>query len=400
MLPVVLDAEFIRERFARCGEMRAAAPAQPALMSDGLPVWIVTRYEDARIVLAHSAMSKDSERAAPFHEALGRERGTPPSGIAAMLSKHLLNVDPPDHTRLRRLVAGVFTQRKIDGLRPGIEAHTESLLDRLAERESVDLLAEYAFPLPLAVIGDLFGLAEEDRARFRAWSNVIARGDDPKAAWTVSLDTVEFLSGLVAQRRERPGDDLLSDLVQASDGEARLSGYELVAMAFLLLSTGHEPLARAIGNSVLALLDNPDIAAKLRVDPGLMPTAIDEFLRFQGSTGATTLRFTTEPVALGEVVIPRHAFVIVALESANRDPARYPDPDTVDLARDASGHLAFGHGIHFCLGSRLARLELEIGIGGLLRRFPKLRLAVPREELRWRTSMLFRGLEEMPLLLT
>jgi cytochrome P450 len=263
----------------------------------------------------------------------------------------------------------------------------------------VDLVAEYAFPLPLAVIGDLFGLAEQDRARFRAWSNVIARGEDPAAAWAVSLDTAELLSGLVAQRRRQPGDDLLSDLVQASDGDARLSEDEVVAMAFLLLSAGHEPVARAIGNSVLALLDNPDIAAKLRADPGLMPAALDEFLRFQGSAGATTLRFTTEPVALGEVVIPRDTFVIVALESANRDAARYPDPDTVDLSRDAAGHLAFGHGSHFCLGSRLARLELDIGMGGLLRRFPKLRLAVPREQLRWLPGMLFRGLEEMPLVL-
>lgn len=399
MAPVVLDADFIDERFARYRTMRAAAPAQPAVMPDGLPVWLVTRYDEARIALAHPAMSKDSQRAAPLHERLGRERGRPPSGIAAILSRHMLNVDPPDHTRLRRLVAGVFTERRIDSLRPRIVHHAERLLDELAGHDRVDLLAEYAFLLPLAVIGDVFGLAEADRAGFRAWSDVIARGTDMSAAWRASVDAAELLSGLVAKRRRQPGDDLLSDLVRASDGDARLTEDEVVSMAFLLLSAGHEPVAHTIGNGIVAVLDDPARAATLRADPDLMPAAVEELLRFQAPTATTTLRFTTAPVQLGDVTIPKDAFVVVALESANRDPGRYPDPDTPDFARDTSGHLAFGHGIHFCLGSRLARLEATVAMNGLLNRFPHLRLAVPRERLRWRAGMLFRGLEELPVLL-
>lgn len=396
---VVLDADFVRERFVRYQGMRESAPAQPVVMPDGLPVWMVTRYEDARVVLAHPAMSKDSQRAAPLHERLGRERGAPPSGIAAILSQHMLNVDPPDHTRLRRLVAGVFTQRRIEALRPLIEQHTQRLIRHLADHERVDLLAEYAFSLPLAVICDVFGLAEADRVHFRAWSDIIARGDDMPAAWQASVDTAELLSGLVAERRRRPGDDLLSDLVRASDGDARLTEDEVVSMAFLLLSAGHETVAHAIGNGIVALLDEPAQAEKLRADPALLPAAVEELLRFQGPGAATTLRFTTAPVHLGEVTIPKDSFVIVALESVNRDPGRYPDPDRLDLSRDASGHLAFGHGIHFCLGSGLARLEVTVGIAGLLHHFPQMRLAVPRDQLRWRSGMLFRGLEEVPLVL-
>ena len=396
---VTLDGAFIRNRFERYREMRAAGPAQPVLMPDGLPVWLVTRYEDARVVLAHPALSKDSVRAAPLHERLGRERGTPPSGIAAVLGKHLLNVDPPEHTRLRRLVGGVFTQRRIEELRPAIQAHARRLLDDLACRDRVDLLAEFAFPFPLAVISDVFGIAEADQAPFRAWSDTIARGDDPAATWQSSLVMAEFLADLVARRRGQPGDDLLSALVRASDGAARLSGDEVVSMAFVLLTAGHMTVAHMLGNAVLALLDAPDQLAALRANPGLLPGAVEELLRFQGPSAATTLRFATEPVQLGEVTIPRDAFVVVALESANRDAQRYPDPDLLDLSRDASGHLAFGHGVHFCVGSVLARSELVVGIGAVLDRFPGLRLAVPREALRWRESMLFRGLEELPLVL-
>jgi cytochrome P450 len=358
---------------------------------------VVTRYEDARAVLSHPAMSRDSQRAAPLHERLGRERGTPPSGIAAILSKHMLNVDPPDHSRLRKLVAAVFTHRRIDDLRPRIVAHTDSLLDQLAGRERADLLADFAYPLPLAVIGDLFGLPEAYRDQFRSWADTIARATDPAAAWQASVELAELLSAVVAERRRQPMDDLLSALIQASDGEARLTEDEVVSMAFLLLSAGHATVAHAIGNGIVALLDHPDQAAKLRAEVDVPPAAVDELLRFQGPTAATTLRFTTEPVQLGELTIPKDEFVIVVLESANHDPERYPDPDVLDLSRDASGHLAFGHGVHFCLGSRLARLEVAIAIGGLLRRFPRLRIAVPSDELRWQVSMLFRRRAEIPV---
>jgi cytochrome P450 len=397
---VVLGDAFIRDRHTLYERLRHKGPVHAAVMPDGLRVWMVTRYEDARAALANPLLSKDSRRASPLHDRQARERGTPRARFAEALNAHMLNMDPPDHTRLRKLVGKAFTVRRVELLRRRIEEITEDLLDELAGRDEAELLGAFAFPLPLTVICELFGVPEAERARFRSWSDTIARHSDSDAALEASFSVAELLSGLVARKRRHPADDLLTALVQASDDDDRLDEVEVVSMAFLLLSAGHETTAHLIGNGVLTLLTNPEQLAALRADPALLPIAIEELLRYQGPGGATTLRFTTAPVRMGELEIPEGEFVVIALESANRDQARFDDADRLDIGRTPGGHLAFGHGVHHCLGAPLARLEGQIAIGRLLERFPGLAVAVDPQHLKWRDNMLFRGLETLPVRLS
>lgn len=397
---VVLGEAFIRDRHTLYERLRRKGPVHAAVMPDGLRVWMVTRYVDARAALASPLLSKDSGRASPLHDRQALERRTPRARFAEALNAHMLNMDPPDHTRLRKLVGKAFTVRRVELLRQRIEEITKDLLDELDGRDEAELLGAFAFPLPLTVICELFGVPEADRARFRSWSNIIARHSYTDAARDASFSVAELLFGLVARKRRHPEDDLLTALVQASDDDDRLDEVEVVSMAFLLLSAGHETTAHLIGNSVLTLLSYPDQLAALRADSALLPKAIEELLRYQGPGGTTTLRFTTAPVSLGEVEIPEGEFVVIALESANRDQARFHDADRLDIGREPNGHLAFGHGIHHCLGAPLARLEGQIAIGRLLERFPGLALAVDPQHLKWRDNMLFRGMETLPVKLS
>jgi cytochrome P450 len=395
--PIVLDEAFIQDRLTRYQGLRRAGPVHPAVLPDGLRVWLVTRYEVVHAALTNPSLSKDSRRAAPLHERRARERDTPRAPFPAALNTHMLNTDPPDHTRLRKLVGKAFTARRVALLRPRIEEITAELLDELATRDEADLLSSFAFPLPLAVICELFGVPENDRAQFRQWSDSIGRYAYTHQGRDATFAMADYLSDLAFRRRRHPEDDMLTALVRASDDEDRLSEDEVVAMAFLLLTAGHETTAHLIGNGVFALLDDADQLAALRADPALVPSAIEEFLRYLSPSGTTTLRFTTAPTKLGEVEIPEGEFVVMALESANRDQARFDDADRLDVGREHNAHLAFGHGLHHCLGAPLARLEGQIAIKGLLERFPDLALATDPAELRWRDSLLFRGLENLPV---
>ncbi|MGH3801996.1 MAG: cytochrome P450, partial [Pseudonocardiaceae bacterium] len=274
------------------------------------------------------------------------------------------------------------------------------LLDDLSSRDQVDLLDAFAFPLSATVIGELFGAPETDRAHFRALFNSIVFGTDPDAMGKASLAMAEYLTELVSYKRTHPCNDLLTALVQARDENDQLDEVELVSMAFLILPAGYESTGHLIGNGVVNLLNNPEQLDALRADPTLLPAVIEELLRYDGSAGTTTLRFTTSPLRLGEVEVPAGEFVLVMLGSVNRDQTRFDNAEQLDFGRDASGHLAFGHGVHYCLGAPLARLEGEIGIGRLLKRFPGMALAVEPTGLRWRDSVLFRGLETVPLKLS
>jgi cytochrome P450 len=310
----------------------------------------------------------------------------------------MLNSDPPDHTRLRRLVGKAFTTRRIEELRPRIEQITEELLDAMAGKDEVDLLDAFAFPLPITVICELLGVPQDDRDDFRIWSNRLVSGSE--AAELVSqaaASMAEYLTKLVAAKRANPGDDMVTALVHARDEDDRLEENELVSMLFLLLVAGHETTVNLIGNSTLALLRNPDQLAALHADPSLLHGAIEEFLRYDGPVQLATLRFTTQPLTIAGTVIPEGEFVMVALTSANRDQEKFADPDRLDVTRPAGGHMAFGHGIHYCLGAPLARLEGEIALGRLLARFPELRLAAEPQELTWRVSTIIRGLETLPV---
>jgi cytochrome P450 len=314
------------------------------------------------------------------------------------LGRHMLSSDPPDHTRLRKLVSRAFTVRAIAGMRPRIEEIAAGLADQMAAGPAeVDLLDAFAFPLPMTVICDLLGVPDAERRTFRTWSNTVLSSDGVAADRTgAAAAMAQYLTALVAEKRARPADDMLSAIVAVSADADRLSADETVSMAFLLLVAGHETTVNLIGNGMLALLRRPERLAELRADPDLTPQAVEEFLRFDGPVNLATYRHTTEPVEIGGTTIPAGEAVLVALASADRDEEHFPAADELDLHRDA-GHLAFGHGLHHCLGAPLARLEGDVAFRVLLARFPALALAAEPEELTWRSSMLMRGLTRLPV---
>jgi cytochrome P450 len=381
-----LGPEYLQDPHAVHARLRDAYAAAPVVMPRGNRAWLITGYEDARTALADPRLLKDVRKL----------RG----GRAGMLGSHMLSTDPPDHARLRRLVAAAFTVRRVEGLRPRIAAIATGLLDALDGRESADLVSAFAFPLPVTVICELLGVPAGDRDNFRAWTgDVLSSTSAPADVLAAVTSVTGYFTSLIAARRDSPADDMISALIQARDAQDRLSESELVAMLFLLLVAGHETTVNLIASGTLALLTHPAEMARLREDPSLLPAAVEELLRFTSPVNHATFRFTGCPVTVGNVLIPERQTVIAAISSANRDPARFCSPEALDLGRDAGGHLAFGHGIHYCLGAPLARLEAVIAFGELLSRFPGMALAVPEESLRWRESSLVRALETLPVLL-
>ncbi|MET7383422.1 cytochrome P450 [Streptomyces sp. NPDC005526] len=387
-------------------ELRQTAPAVPVVTPNGLRTWLVTGYEHARELLADPRLSKDMrvgrdliprnfadpEKQRAFLAEAGDHAQFP-----QVLSVHMLDSDPPDHTRLRRLVGRAFTARRVEALRPRITGLTDELLENIAADGTVDLMEALAFPVPFTVICWLLGVPPDDRASFRRWSNLLVSGAGTEEVRDASVSMIAYLRALIDGKRAEPADDMLSDLVQAGDEGDQLSDDELISMAFLLLVAGHETTVNLIGNGTLAVLGHPRVREQLAADPSLWPAAVEEFLRYDGPVTNATWRFTTEPVEVGSVVIPEGEFVTISLGAAGRDPARYPDPDRLDIGRPHSASVAFGHGIHHCLGAPLARLEGQIVISRLFARFPGLRLATDASRLRWRSSLMMRGLEELPV---
>jgi cytochrome P450 len=374
--------------------LREAAPAHEIPLAADFTAWMITRYDDARRALNDPRLSKDM-RSTPI-----RTGGGWPDELRAAMDSHMLSNDPPAHTRLRRLVSSVFTARRIADLRPDVQRISDELLDGLAGRDEVDLIGEYAFPLPLQVICELLGVPIDDRDSFRDWSNTIIASalvqGDPLAAATAMND---YVRELVARKRAEPDGALLSALISAVDDGDRLTEDELTSMVFLLLIAGHETTVNLIGNGLFLLLKHPDRMAALRADPLLTAPAIEEFLRIESPVKTATFRLATEPVEFDGVTVPAGAIVMVSLLSANHDPQAFADPEHLDLSRADNQHLAFGHGIHYCLGAPLARLEGDIAFTSLLERFPKLRSAQPLDELVWRPGALLRGLDRLPVTL-
>jgi cytochrome P450 len=395
--PITLGNDFLSDPHTLYRHLRAEAPVQRLTMPRGADAWLVTRYADAKELLADPRLSKDSSRARELFRARAGDSGEPAVAQIADLSQHMLNADPPTHTRLRKLVNKAFTVRTVARLRPRIEEITAELLDEVAAAGAVDLIKSFAFPLPTTVICEMLGVPAEDRYRFSAWTATLLSRAEPEAIMRDSAAMQLYVKELIAEKRRAPTDDMLSDLVHVSEEGDRLSEEELFSTTFLLLVAGHETTVNLIGNSVLALLNDPDQLAALRADESLLPNAIEEFLRFESPINLATFRFTAEPVRVGEVEIPAGEIVLISLLSANRDPGRFPDPDRVDITRATGGHLAFGHGIHYCVGAPLARLEAEIALRGLLHRFDKLTLDGEPEALHWRDSTLIHGLESLPI---
>ncbi|RXS77677.1 cytochrome P450 [Streptomyces sp. TM32] len=383
--------------YAAYAALREAGPVHRITGADGSPAWLVTRYDDVRSALADPRLSLDRRHAGP-----GGYRGF---ALPPALDANLLNMDPPDHARVRRLVVKAFTPGRVETLRAPVRRVADDLLDAMAERGRADLIADYAGPLPITVICDLLGIPQCDRRDFLAWSDALLTPDPsrPEGMKQAIGAMLEFYTGLIAAKRAEPGDDLLSDLIAvrddapAADGSDRLTEDELTSLAFLILFAGYENTVHLIGNAVLALLDHPDILRQLQQNPAELPAAVEEFLRYDGPGPLAIRRFPTQDLEIGGVRIPAGDSVLLSIASANRDPARFPAPDVLDRGRDLSGHLAMGHGIHYCLGAPLARMEAVIALEALLGRFPALRLDVPRGELRHRRTLRSRGLISLPV---
>ncbi|TXS54447.1 cytochrome P450 [Streptomyces sp. uw30] len=369
--------------------LREVAPVHRIAGPDGSPAWLVTRYGDVREALADPRLSLDKRHAAP-----GTYRGL---ALPPALDANLLNMDPPDHTRIRRLVGRAFTTRRVDQLRTPIRQTADRLLDALGPHGTTDLIASYAAPLPITVICDLLGVPDRHRRDFREWTDALVAPDParPQAAKSSVVAMLGFFTRLLADKRKEPADDLLSDLIAVRDEGDRLSEDELMSLAFLILFAGYENTVQLIGNAVLALLQHPEQLAALREDPARIAAAVEEFHRFEGPALLAIRRFPTEDMTIGGVPVPAGETVLLSPAAANRDPARFPDPDRLDLSRDASGHLALGHGVHHCLGAPLARAETEIALTALLERFPE--LALQDEAIRWRRSLRARGLLALPV---
>ena len=389
--------------FPLFAEVRQLGPVHPVTLSDGHPAWLVVGHEAALAALNDTRLSKD------MHAAMSADAGVVSEGLPGpSFARHMLSVDPPDHTRLRRLVSGAFSPRRIDGLRPRIDDIVHGLLDDLAAAGAdarVDLVARFAFPLPFTVICELLGVPQQDRAALgRGLTELLVPTSTPEQyaeAKRASDIVVAMLEALVEVKRSSPGNDLVSALISARDGDERLDTRELLSTIFQLIVAGHDTTTSLIGNSVVALLRNPGQLAALRADPRLLPAAVEELLRFDAPVPHSTFRYTVAPVEFGGVTIPAGAQVIISLAAANRDADTFPNPNLLDVGRAGPRHLAFGHGIHYCLGAPLARLEGQIALGALLRRFPDFRLAVADDELRWGhgDGLVLRGLTELPIIL-
>ncbi|MDP9799745.1 cytochrome P450 [Catenuloplanes nepalensis] len=370
--------------------MRDEAPVHRVELAGGLEAWLITRHDDAKTALTDPRLVKGV-----LHPP---NRIGIPKEVHSAITHHMLSADPPDHTRLRRLVSATFTPRRIEALRPRITELTAELLDAMHGLGDADLIETFAFPLPIAVISELLGVPVEDRDSFRDWSNLVTspgdrREDSPRAV--IALHG--YVQELIARKRRAPGDDLLSGMLAVRDDGDRLTEDELASTVFLLLIAGHETTVNLIANGVYRLLETRDRWVELRARRELLPSAIEEFLRFDSPVQTSTTRVSAAPLTIGGVDIPAGAMVLVSLLSANMDGERYPDPEQLRLSRTGTPHLAFGHGIHYCLGAPLARLEAQIAFTGLLDRFPDLRMAVSPAELTWRPGSLIHGLEALPV---
>jgi cytochrome P450 len=391
------DPAHLPDPHALYRRMRTEAPVWRGIGPvTGRPIWFLTRYDDCVAALRDHRLGKD------FAAHLDPDQVEAEQALEARplepLGRNMLFVDPPDHTRLRRLVAKEFTPRAIAGLEERVTKLASSLLDDLAGRDRIDLIADFAHPLPVTVISEMLGIPIEDRERFRRWVDIVLRGPIGSDQQTLAgMEFIAYLNEAIESRRRAPRDDLLTALIHAEEEGDRLDHTELLAMVFLLLVAGHETTVNLIGNGTLALLRNRAEMARLRSTPSLMPAAVEELLRYEGPVGVATNRWAFDDVEYGGVTIPRGELVIPVLLAANRDPDVFPEPDRLDLGRDPNRHIAFGSGIHLCLGAPLARLEGAIAFSALLDRYAEIEPAVPLGDLEWNEDFFLRGVRSLPL---
>ncbi|MEW2574726.1 cytochrome P450 family protein [Streptomyces syringium] len=382
--------DFAKNPYPLYASLRERGPVHRVRTPDGRESWLIVGNDEARAALTDPRLRNDI-RYSPDWEDDG--------GYAIGLN--MLQVDPPHHTRLRKFVAKEFTPRRIEEMRPRIARWTGELLDAMLPLGRADLVDSFALPLPLTVICELLGVPVGDRAAFREWSNEVVLPSSPEAAGAAAQAMTAYFVSLIEAKRQSPGDDLLSALTTATDDDGdRLSPDELLGMAFVLLVAGHETTVNLISSGVHELLRHPDQLAALRADWSLLDGAIEEMLRYGCPVERCAFRYTAEPVEIGGTRIPAREPVIVVLAAAARDPRHFPEPDRFDIRREARGHLAFGHGVHHCIGAPLARMEAAIALKALLERCPDLAFDVDPAALSWRPSMALRGLLALPVRFT
>ncbi|MEV7565413.1 cytochrome P450 family protein [Streptomyces tanashiensis] len=390
----IFDDAYYRDPYATYARLRAEGGVHPVLLPDGSPAWIVTTEAEVRAGLTDPLLSVNKQ-----HSGTGFKGFSLPPALDA----NLLNIDASDHLRLRRLVSKEFTPRRVENLGDQVQQSCEllarRLVDRVTSHGSADLVAELAAPLPLTVVGDLLGVPEHDRAPFAARVSAMLEPQSPADAAAAIVGLHEDLLDLIAFRRREPDDNLISGLISVRDEQDRLSENELLSLAFLILMAGIDNTQHVISSGVLTLLQHPDQLEALRADPALLPEAVEELLRYTTPNHTAIRRFPTTDTKIGSTVVPAGDTVLLCLASAHRDPSRYPDPDRFDLGRRDKAHLALGHGLHYCLGAPLARLQIRVALEVIMSSLPRLALALPAEKLSWRRTFRSHALKQLPVTL-
>ncbi len=378
-------------------QLRSNHPVFPLILPDRRTIWLVTRYEDVASVLKDERFAKDPANAP------GNQTAKQPwiPRFAQPLARHMLNTDKPDHTRLRGLVNKAFSPRMIQRMDDRIRSLTEDILRRIRGRQKIDLISDFALPIPTTVIAEMLGVPSEDGKKFNRWSNAVLQAFSTRWGMVKAVPRiwafVRYIRRFVRLRRIQPRDDLASKLATAEIDGQRLNEDEMVAMVFLLLFAGHETTVNLIGNGMLALLEHPDQLQLLRDNPNLIDSTVEELLRHSSPVEMATERYAREDIEISGVKIPRGSLVGAVIASANRDENQFETPDGLDITRQPNKHLAFGLGSHYCTGAALARLEGKIAISMLVQAIPKLELAGESHMLRWRKGLVTRGLESLPI---
>ncbi len=392
-----LDRRLYEDPYTIYRRLRESDPVHRTWIMDG---YVFTRYEDVLAVLHDARFSADERNTPNFEKFVERARKRGDMGPEEQFTPSMLRTDPPDHTRLRRLVSKAFTPSAIARLEPKIRALVHEMLDEVAPKGRMDVIQDIGIPLPVIMIAELIGVPREDRERFRHWSSEAVRSigfsfeEDDQAAQKAGQELRAYFGKIAEERRREPRDDLMSGLLEAEEEGDRLSSDEVYATLELLLIAGNETTTNLIGNGMLALLRHPDQYERLHRDPSLLDSALEELLRYDPPVQATS-RIAKEDVEIGGVTLRKGQNAMIVIGAANRDPEVFPDPDALDLGRTDNNHLAFGHGVHFCLGSHLARMEARFAIGALVERFPNMKLEV--DEPKFKRNLILRGMESLPV---
>ncbi len=396
----ITAARFKANPFATFQAWRETRPVAPVKVL-GQRAWMITRYDDVLAALKDERLVKDRHNAPAVGKESKKQAAVWMPGFLKPLERNMLDLDAPDHTRLKGLVHQGFTPRLIAQMQNRIHSLAHQLIDQAQAKGKMELIHDFAVQVPLTIISEMLGIPQQDRARFQRWSSVAVSMSTPLdglLALPSLYQFVNYLRRLIQQRRLEPQDDLISALVQAKSETSSLSEDELIAMVTILLIAGHETTVNLIGTGVLTLLTHPEQLEQLRTRPELMKSAVEELTRFTAPVLLATERYARQDLEIAGTRIPQGELVFAAIGSANRDPSRFENPDVLQLERSNNKHLGFGQGIHYCVGAPLARLEASIAFGVLLERLPMLRLAVQPEALRWNTGLVTRGVKALPVL--